>query len=429
MLDSLEILTTSGIVLWSRHNAPVNASIINSLISDVFIEERLPSNKSANALNTFKREKKTVKWTILKELGIIFVAVYQHLLHLSWVDDLLEVVRDVFVKDYRASIEVAEAGSIDCSDFDRTYDAILAKLDKIADSVQDEPPSEGDSETDLMTPEESNDEPDVGRPNIIRPDATKPDKDRRVAQKVTKADLDQAADTSKPSSPAVNNHLLVAKSASGRPSRRGRQSPATVSSGDEASPRRPTNGKAKRTWDASGVATQDDGSELDYSSAAAASDLDRDSSLVDGIDAAEMGSRRAKGEFILKDLGDEVDAIIAKSKSSKQEKESTIDSPDSKQSGGIGAYFRSMVSGKTLSKQDLVKPLKDLEDHLVEKNVAREAAVRLCDSVERDLIGYKTAGGFSSKSILPSFYHTHTLTGQTPMRLSASQCLKPWLAY
>ena len=32
-----------------------------------------------------------------------------------------------------------------------------------------------------------------------------------------------------------------------------------------------------------------------------------------------------------------------------------------------------------------------MEDHLLNKNVAREAAVRLCESVERDLIGLKTS--------------------------------------
>jgi signal recognition particle receptor subunit alpha len=58
--------------------------------------------------------------------------------------------------------------------------------------------------------------------------------------------------------------------------------------------------------------------------------------------------------------------------------------------GAIGGYFRNVVGGKTLTKEDLQKPLKSMEEHLLRKNVAREAAVRLCESVERDLIGMKT---------------------------------------
>ena len=37
MLDTFEILTTSGVVLWSRTYAPVNPSVINNFIADVFI--------------------------------------------------------------------------------------------------------------------------------------------------------------------------------------------------------------------------------------------------------------------------------------------------------------------------------------------------------------------------------------------------------
>jgi signal recognition particle receptor subunit alpha len=48
-----------------------------------------------------------------------------------------------------------------------------------------------------------------------------------------------------------------------------------------------------------------------------------------------------------------------------------------------------------LSKEDLKQPLQQMENHLVEKNIAREAAVRLCQSVETDLLNQKT-GSFAS---------------------------------
>jgi len=73
MLDAFEIITTSGVVLWSRYNAPISAAPVNSLINDVLIEEKVRSTSQAGAYPTYKYEKYTLKWTLVKELGLIFV--------------------------------------------------------------------------------------------------------------------------------------------------------------------------------------------------------------------------------------------------------------------------------------------------------------------------------------------------------------------
>jgi signal recognition particle receptor subunit alpha len=74
MLDTFEILTTSGVVLWSRTYVPVGANVINSLIRDVFIEERVqPHSEDAGSKPTYKKEGYTLKWTAAKDLGLIFV--------------------------------------------------------------------------------------------------------------------------------------------------------------------------------------------------------------------------------------------------------------------------------------------------------------------------------------------------------------------
>jgi signal recognition particle receptor subunit alpha len=78
MLDTFEILTTSGVVLWSRTYAPISPSIIDSFIADVFIEEKGASAGSKNNQPTannppYKYDQHTFKWTFVKELGIIFV--------------------------------------------------------------------------------------------------------------------------------------------------------------------------------------------------------------------------------------------------------------------------------------------------------------------------------------------------------------------
>jgi signal recognition particle receptor subunit alpha len=79
MLDAFEILTTSGIVLWSRSNVDVSSTVVNSLINDVFIEEKVrPINPQGEETSgrgnpSYRHDKYTLKWTLVKDLGLIFV--------------------------------------------------------------------------------------------------------------------------------------------------------------------------------------------------------------------------------------------------------------------------------------------------------------------------------------------------------------------
>lgn len=79
MLDGFEILTTSGVVLWSKSYAPVSSGIINGFIKDVFVEEKvlpgasLADDTSAIQNPSYKRDQYTLKWASVKDLGLIFV--------------------------------------------------------------------------------------------------------------------------------------------------------------------------------------------------------------------------------------------------------------------------------------------------------------------------------------------------------------------
>ena len=93
MLDTFEILTTTGIVLWSKSYANIGANVINSFISDVFIEERgLSAAGLANGPTSdkpaYQKDKYTLKWTTAKDLGLIFV-VCAHVLLLLLRDHIL----------------------------------------------------------------------------------------------------------------------------------------------------------------------------------------------------------------------------------------------------------------------------------------------------------------------------------------------------
>jgi signal recognition particle receptor subunit alpha len=177
------------------------------------------------------------------------------------------------------------------------------------------------------------------------------------------------------------------------------QSSAPVSSGDEA-PKKKKAPKKGRKWDADGFADEDDDVQLDYSAKAhATSESEAEatgrSTAINEIDSNTWGSR-SKGKFVLKDLGDEVHEILA------SEAEKAADAKSQPKAGlfgsgvnAISGLFRNVVGGKTLTKADLDAAMKGMEEHLLKKNVAREAAVRLCEGVEKELLGVKT-GSFES---------------------------------
>ena len=116
---------------------------------------------------------------------------------------------------------------------------------------------------------------------------------------------------------------------------------------------------------------------------------------MEEIKQESWGHKTKKGEFVLRDLDEEMDAIIAE-QNAKKDTPAVSSGLVGSSLGAIGGLFRNVVGGKTLTREDLVKPLKGMEQHLLKKNVALEAAIRLCESVERDLVGMKTPS-FTSK--------------------------------
>ena len=428
MLDTFEVLTTSGVVLWSRTYVPVGANVINSLIRDVFIEERIqPQSEDAGSKPTYKKEGYTLKWTAAKDLGLIFVvrlktsygvlgwdgawriggqvaqwltclqAVYQSLVHLTWIDKLLDNVRALFVGLYGEQIKTENSSVVKCDRFGTYFDRQMQELEGASDS--------GTPSIRLTTPESSidNDSADETALKLPRLQKTQPSLYDTSADSTPMP----TPDTSRPTTPAQSQLLTgKARPLGGKMSRRDKKkasafSSAPVSSGDEASAKKKGKGSKKgRVWGDFGAEEVDD-SVLDYSRSDVQGDASGNEALEE-IKQETWGRKTNKGEFVLKDLDDEMDAIIAEQSANKDKDAPAAPSGLVGSSlGAIGGLFRNVVGGKTLTKEDLAKPLKGMEEHLLRKNVAREAAVRLCESVERDLVGIKTPS-FTSQSLLPS---------------------------
>ena len=188
-------------------------------------------------------------------------------------------------------------------------------------------------------------------------------------------------------------------------SRRARKAvatPANVSSGDERKAKSKNDtGKKMRRWDADGLVDEEDGVILDYSTQSPNEDNAAAKSegftRVAPIDLHSSGTRTGKGQFVLKDLDSEVHSMLEGASEKKVQASASKSGVVGSSLSAISGLFRNVIGGKVLTKDDLAKPMRGMEEHLLNKNVAREAAVRLCEGVERELIGSKT-GSFESIS-------------------------------
>jgi signal recognition particle receptor subunit alpha len=324
--------------------------------------------------------------------------VYRSLLHLSWVDKLVDNIRTIFVSLYGDQLKkphttIVEFGT---NKFDEYFDQQLHELDK-ASGID----ATGVPEIQLNS--SLNDEP-LSAPSLTY-------RGRNISQ----GGLDATSNgSSPPASPSASrpstpsNNLLVAKAGpAARLSRRARKknnaNAPLLSSGDEGPGGRSKKAPKKgRKWDHDGMADEEDDVQLDYSAQTnPLSDSEAEatarSSALEHVDSSTWGST-TKGKFVLKDLGDEVHDILASAEAS-QAASSKNGSKGGLFGSGINAVsglFRNVVGGKTLTKEDLDKAMKGMEEHLLKKNVAREAAVRLCEGVEKELLGVKT-GSFESR--------------------------------
>ena len=337
-------------------------------------------------------------------------AVYRSLLHLSWVDKLVDNLKTIFVDLYRDEIKRPHMTVVSCRGFDEYFDQQYKELEGNATNKPHQPADTASFLEEKTTSGNFGDEPPL-------PPGLKQRANKQNGSLEPPSPNNSTPNTSRPTTPAGGaNHLVVGKTGpiGSKMSRRARKmqhaNSAPASSGDEGSLKKGKKPPKKgRKWDADGFADEEDDVQLDYSGTQNANPPASDSeaegarpSGVESVDAKSWGTTTSKGQFVLRDLDDEVHSIL-KSAEAKNAAAAAKSEQEQQQRGGlvgsglstIGGLFRNVIGGKTLTKADLEKAMKGMEDHLLKKNVAREAAIRLCEGVERELVGVKT-GSFES---------------------------------
>ena len=328
-------------------------------------------------------------------------AVYRSLLHLSWIDKLVDNIRTLFVDLYGDQLKKPHTTIVECH-FDEYFDQQIRELEKTAlnQDIQVAESAAFVEQAPAFTPKALGNEPPP-LPGILPRGQSKNNGKDPTSNDSTSIGT---PDTSRPTTPA--GHLLTGKGKPGgsRRARKAANVPAAyASSGEESySKKKPTGKPAKkgRKWTDDGQVDEDDGAVLDFSAPANDATSGEDEpkerpGAMEEVDQTTWGSKTGKGQFVLKDLDDHINSILASADAKKADSAATSSGLLGSGMSAIGGLFRNVVGGKTLTKEDLDKAMKGMEDHLLRKNVAREAAIRLCEGVERELIGVKT-GNFES---------------------------------
>ncbi|KAJ3409730.1 hypothetical protein HDV05_004287 [Chytridiales sp. JEL 0842] len=382
MLDLVSVLTKGGIVLWSKVLASATSTStslrsstaapapfqrsgsstfnlgagtgashpVDALIREVLVEERA-------GLTHFDKDSYRVQWAFANDLDLIFVVAYQKILQLTYIDELLELIKKAFC-DMFGDI-VRDTTELHTYDFEETFETILFELEarETLERKNRGPRSFKESKKYATTLAGSKESPD-GKQAEEEESAAVADISAKLKKLQMRGRKSQSSNSSKPSSPKLDDEPRKSR-------------------------------KVLRAWD--GAVAIDGGKQLDFSES-------KDSKEIVAehlVDRSSMGTRTADGLYDAPEMDDvpsddesEDDTPAARTRSKVASKSST---------GGVFSFFQSLTGQKTLKAEHLAPVLAKMKEHLVSKNVAAEIAETLADSVSASLIGQKQ-GSFSSLS-------------------------------
>lgn len=93
MIDQFCIFTTTGLILWSKTFCELSGKPVNKMIKEMILAERSNEKK-------FIEGPYMLQWTLNNDLGLVFVVVYQRILQLMYIDDLLASVKRSFTATF-----------------------------------------------------------------------------------------------------------------------------------------------------------------------------------------------------------------------------------------------------------------------------------------------------------------------------------------
>ncbi|KAI8886067.1 P-loop containing nucleoside triphosphate hydrolase protein [Backusella circina FSU 941] len=355
MLDLFTILTKGGFVLWQKNFATLSGSPVDELIKNVLIEERAGTD-------SYFKDNYALKWTFANEVDLVFVVAYQKILHLQYIDELLETVKVMFIDTYKDEIKIDHGISGDYAAFGPVFEKLLVQVeDKYANNRQRAPRKFEDTkkfETSLKGSQAQN----TGAIPIT-PVSQKVDEDE-IAKNIKALKLQ--------GSPRVNR--------GGRKNKPKNVAPSPNLS-DDATTKKKKSQKQARVWD--GQIAKGEMEALDYSNSK--EDLDADTIAAQFVDESKLGQKNEKGIYEVQDVMQEED----EDNDLDFVEEEEVDLETKPKGGVFSSFFKSFTGQREITSMTLDPVLATVKEHLINQNVASDIAEHLCQSVRTSLLGKK----------------------------------------
>ncbi|KAL5999411.1 hypothetical protein ACLOJK_037696 [Asimina triloba] len=388
MLEELLIFTRGGLILWAC-NALGNAlkgSPIDALIRSCLLEERSGDN-SYNYDAPSSGASYTLKWTFNNDLGLVFVAVYQRILHLLYVDDLLSFVKRDFSQIYHPN-------RTSYPDFDDVFRQLQKEAQARAEEMRKSKQATARPPKQIALRKagsrgDGNNFPAAAVAKQRGGDAGGDDDSARGRgsdnHHINSSNVGSNRDASSRASAAVavnskeNQNLEEVGAFDVSKLQRLRSKPGKKTDAKafpKVEPKKKTT-KKNRVWDDSPP-----DSKLDFTDP------------VDGKGNENLLVMAAdQGESMM----DREEVVSSDSESDQEDEVENAAKPNTKKKGWFSSMFQSIAGNAILEKSDLEPALKALKDRLMTKNVAEEIAEKLCESVAASLEG-KRLGSFTRVS-------------------------------
>lgn len=97
MIDQFVVFTKTGTVLWSRTLCKLSGDPVDTLITRVLMEDRAGER-------SFISDAYAMQWVFENKLDLVFVVVYQKILQLLYIEELLDIVKKVRAAGATAAI-------------------------------------------------------------------------------------------------------------------------------------------------------------------------------------------------------------------------------------------------------------------------------------------------------------------------------------
>ncbi|KAJ6958214.1 hypothetical protein NC653_039996 [Populus alba x Populus x berolinensis] len=376
MLEQLLIFTRGGLILWTCKELgnALKGSPIDTLIRSCLLEER--SGAASYNYDAPGAASYTLKWTFHNELGLVFVAVYQRILHLLYVDELLEMVKREFS-------EIYDPKRVEYFDFDETFRQLRKEAEARAEELRKVKPMGNDGRKQQVVKKGSGGFDGGNKKN--KSDAKEADGDDGKGRKLENGHSN-------------GNHSVVGEGNRGMGLANGKENARSNNGAFDVSKLQKLKSKGvKKPTDTSVVVRK--GSKADPKTKVTKKnrvwdDSPKDAKLDFTDPVEENGNENI--QVVAADQGesmmDKEEIISSDSEEDEEDEEVGKDSkPDAKKKGWFSSMFQSIAGKANLEKADLEPALKALKDRLMTKNVAEEIAEKLCESVAASLEGKKLA--------------------------------------